>query len=215
MPALHDQSVLPRYGDLAFDLDPSRLAELGAALEAAAQESMWEHSVDHEHDKRLGLHNSDWIVFAHCDDPGALLFLVDGSNRVYVSNIVPTERSRLTEEEYNALLESFADAVARPAAKHLGVSVTVDTDPYDLAAELGQRVYALLTTSWAVSNSMMSDRFRTFVIAVAELAEGKRPAPSRIREWLEANGWDPETASEWAITYEQGLALLDQTRRAG
>lgn len=210
---------LPRYGDLV--IRGTTLDEIAPLLDELLDQP-WSRAEEIEEswvDRGTG--GGQPLVFRRDSDdtlPGAHLYLFpreDGS--LYVSNVVPTQSSQLTESEYNALLEEFHGTVVEAAVDRVGAEAELDVADYVLAERAGPEVAdslrafsAMANKSTGASHPMDADRFDDFMIAASRLDGSRRPSADRIAQWLITDGWPEDTAWDLAIQYEQGLRLLDR-----
>lgn len=214
-----DYPTLPRHGDLV--VRGTDAAAFGPALNAHLSEG-WTRDTEIEEgwpSRTTGSRTPLVFRFPGSDDlEAARLYLFqDGANSLYVSNVVPDEVGQLTEPQYNALLAHFEQHVAGPAAQSIGAQTDLDVVDYDLAERAGVEVRDSLarfsrTANRGTGTSHPSDqeRFFAFLIAAHRLPDDRRPGPTTVGRWLVADGWRDEMATDIAIEYEQGLALLKQ-----
>ena len=219
-----DDPKLPRYGDLI--IRGATLKDVAVALNDQLH-APWSRATGIEESwGERGTGGSQPLVFRRYGDedlPGAHLYLFSREDdSLYVSNVVPTEAGRLTETEYNGLLQEFHETVVYEAANRLGATSELDVEDYDLAERAGPEVRdalrafsALANKSTGASHPMDAERFDDFIIAASRLESRRRPSPDRIAEWLTADGWPEDTAWDLAIHYERGLSLLDRLASHG
>lgn len=214
-----DDPKLPRYGDLT--IHGTTLTDLAQVLTRHV-DAPWSRARDLE---------TSWaepspvkeqpLIFYHEPNgglPGAHLYLFTREEGViYVSNVVPTQGQQLTELEYNGLLQDFHQTAVEAAVRELSAEPELDLADYDLAERAGADVRNALVhfskaanKSTGASNPHDVERFDGFVIAASHLDPARRPSADIIAEWLVADGWSDEIASELAIQYERGLRLLDR-----
>lgn len=221
---MSNDPTLPRYGDLI--IRGTTLDEFAPVVTSRLSGS-WSRAIDIEESWRERQPAGDHpLVFRHEADgrlPSASLYLFARRNGdLYVSNVVPAETGRLTEEKYNGLLRDFYVTAVKPAASELGAEAELDVAEYDLAERAGAGVRDALVRfsraankSTGASHPMDADRFNDFIIEVSRLEPDARPGSDTLAEWLVADGWSEDTAWDLAIQFEQGLSLLDRASSHG
>jgi hypothetical protein len=209
-----DYPLVPRFRDLDFHgLEMDALAD---AIEQRLAQP-WQRARDKEEDPIL---NEKFRVFLRRggDEPGLLLFLATLDSMVYVSNIVPTEKSELSRNEYNAALSEFYEEYALPAAGALGGEARLGGDVIDLQADLGETAFgALVAFSRSANRSTGSshpmDRERWFAFLVAVHRSDAYLSVDVLAKWLVLDGWSESVASDLAIEFETGRDLLAYAER--
>lgn len=147
-------------------------------------------------------------------DSAALWVSVRERGTVWVSNIVPHEKSELSIEEYNRILEEFANLVLGPAAHALGIPVELSADEPTLedlacpepASRLRQFARAANKFSGA-AHPLDRQRWNRFVIAAHE-ADSPLSAEDLGRWLVEVEGWPEDVAHRLTIEYESARSLL-------
>jgi hypothetical protein len=179
----------------------------------------WSYDEDRSAEiKRNTVSTEEVLVFRRRGEaalPAASLTLWERPDGFYVSNIVPTEASELSYGEYNALLQDFADKVARPVAEAQGCSVEITPGRQRLedwvspvVAEALRRFSSAANKSTGASHPMDQKRWFAFLLAAHRSAASLDA--DRLARWLyQAHGWDEDSAHELAGDYERAMALLD------
>jgi hypothetical protein len=149
-------------------------------------------------------HRSAATVFLLNKDPGTL----------WVANIISHEKSELTYEEYNAIMEDFYRKLAEPAAGRNGAQAEMTEPQADLERWLPPEVSEKLRLFCSIANkrtgsSHPMDRERWYDFIVAAHESDADFSASMLARWLaEAGGWDDELAVKLAIEYEFARGLL-------
>jgi hypothetical protein len=150
--------------------------------------------------------------------PAATVFLLGkDQDSLYVANVVPHEKSELTHDEYNSILEDFYRKFVEPAARNVGVRAELSEPEADLerwlpveAAEKLRRFCASANKRTGSSHPM--DRERWFDFIVSSHDAGASFTSSTLARWLcETGGWDEELSDELATEYDFARNLLDYT----
>lgn len=144
-----------------------------------------------------------------------LVLLHDGAGKIYVSNIIPSQKNSLTEAEYNEILAAFDRDILTPALSEWGrphtreetkAQVSVD----DLFPEPLSRLLKRFSTlaNKSVLHPLDDKRWREFLIATHQ--SGTQVDADTLRMLLvEELGWPEEQAQKLAIEYYNGLELLE------
>jgi hypothetical protein len=204
--------VLPVFRDLTLNGAGPRLDDLADAIVARLREP-WirDQQVEAE-----GF--GDYRVFRrdpNGDRPGLRLFLsANSTGDVYVSNILPMERGRLTMAEYNEALTEFYETFLQRAAAAGGLEAVLGTDTLDLQTELpDDAISALHTFSRAANRStgsshpMDMERWLRFIVCLHK--SRKTLSPSVLNDWLQADGWPPDISLELTLEFEFAATVLD------
>lgn len=164
-------------------------------------------------------HNAYFVCQPQDNRPSALVALVPKSEQsLYVSNIVPREASQLTHEQYNRVLDEFANTCIAPIANQMDFTFTLTSDKATLetwvcaeTAEKFRRFSALANKSTGSSHPCDKDRWYEFVISV--VMNKDRLDASTLMRWLaEEDGWPQDIAHEMGIEFEQEVGLLEYYR---
>src|ERR1700723_3469156 len=105
------------YGELSIDLHGISQEKFGELAEGAVSGGWVRDRSKDEEMKRTG--GGAWFTFTltgHRSLPSAFLFVTDkkSAGMLYVPNIISPARDRLSCDEYNQILQSFADSVLLP-----------------------------------------------------------------------------------------------------
>src|SRR5216110_202499 len=136
------------------------------------------------------------------------------AGELHVNNIVPSEKSSLDYDEYNAILGEFCTEFVSPAARGLDVAVHHTRGKVSMADLAGPEVGRLLDTFAGSANQATGaahplDRVRWHVFIAAAHRANSRLSPEDVARWLEEqHGWPEQTACDLARDYERARALL-------
>lgn len=146
--------------------------------------------------------------------PMARLVLWPETTGFSVPNIVPAEIGELTMIHYNALLQDFADAVAKPVARRFGWTVSITSAQQSLEDWLDETAATALRRFSAAANkstgaSHPADERRWFDFILAVHRGGRQIGTDRLARWLhEIEGWDEDSSHKLAGEFERSVALL-------
>ncbi|MCK1695231.1 hypothetical protein [Bradyrhizobium sp. 144] len=214
---MSDTNSIEVFQDLMLRAPAGDLSSIRSALleHVAGQ---WSHAPEAE--TRLKKNTSldgDVIAFQRKADaalPAAGLTLWSRADGYEVSNIVPSEMGQLGFAKYNALLQEFADLIARPAAAGAGFLVEVTSSSQSLQGVSSPEVAAALTRFSGAANKSTgsthpADRKRWMRFLILAHRSGGDLSSEFLTRWLiEAEGWDDESAHDLAIEYEFAQDLL-------
>lgn len=150
--------------------------------------------------------------------PAALFIFPREGETLWVSNIVPTEESELTYDQYNFALERFYGDVVVPAI--CGTSITADltSDQITIGSVAGdaaekalKRFSNLANKSTGSSHPLDRERWLEFLVLAHE-ATSDLHADMVIRSLVEL-GWSEEAAIELGIQFEFAEDLLSYIQR--
>jgi hypothetical protein len=210
--------TLEQFRDLKLVGPDDRKADFRAALVAAASGS-WRHAPEREEKASVYPRDTDILVFEHLktNDLAAAGLVLWGHDGGYeVTNIVPIEERELKYRAYNALLDDFLAKVVLPINAAFGFTVettsaqqTLDDWVPKSVADALRRFSASANKRTGTSHPMDQQRWFAFLIAAHESRANLDTG--RLVRWLhEIEDWPEDDASDLAIEYEQGLALLKQ-----
>ena len=214
------------YGEMEVALSTTPFPEFIRSLEAVKAVA-WQRAESLE--KSLAsTTGGDMACFEFSPDqansplPAALVWMSfkKDASLAWVTNIVPRERRKLTEDEYNDLLDRFRMDVIQPVAVRLSLPVTRskrDPSLEDLinpeTAGALRRFSACANKSTGSSHPCDLERWNQFLF----LYHRKRDKldPTLLGEFLMEDGWSEDMAHELVAEFERGVDLLrnyDPTR---
>jgi hypothetical protein len=146
------------------------------------------------------------------------LHLFADRSKVYVANIVPTDRSNLSIGEYNEALVEFYERFAHPAADSIGVDTVLSADLVDLEVELPKHVFQALTAFSSLANKATGsshplDRQRWFEFLTLLHGSNSDLSTGLLQDWLILDGWSESVAFDLVIEFEFGIGLLKHVDR--
>jgi len=175
---------------------------------------------DRAAEKRSGQMGETQFFYFTCNEkPGrssALVALVKKADwSLYVSNVVPRLAGQLTHNEYNSILEEFANRFAVPAAQHLEIGVELTPAQESIEDWISADSVQKLKQFSAIANkstgsSHPCDQQRWFAFLVSVHAEHRKLHSDYLVRWLvECDGWPEDIARELASEYDFAMELLD------
>ena len=207
------------YGDLVLSGEPEALLSAVAGIEQTLS-SGWERS--HELESRVDAGDARCFVAPKtASHPAGALWLTARPERGdwYVANIVPMEASRLSEDQYNSILKEFYSLFVKGVSESLAVKATLgktDKAPADYMSRAAVDRLDLFSTlankSTGSGHPADQERWFDFIIQIDHDQHG--PDASALADLLcEHFDWPEEKASELALDYEFGRALLRRASR--
>jgi hypothetical protein len=181
----------------------------------------WRRSVDLESQARdFGIGDGPYLCYELHDDPAnspVILVLSGrkGDDHLDVINIVSSQKSELSQDEYNSLLERFATEVITPSIAGTPAEMRVSQGVVTLddlmpagVADLLRRFSRQANKSTGTAHPMDQERWFAFVAAAHR--SGRAVGVDVLGRWLvEHGGWSSERAHDLAIEYEQAIAMLE------
>lgn len=132
----------------------------------------------------------------------------------YVSNIVPSEKSQLSHDEYNYILEEFFKKYIKPISTELGFACNISDSSQTLEDWIGENAADKLksfsrSTNRSTGSSHPMDRERWLAFIYAIYNEGRNLPTDRLLRWLiEEDNWPEEWAHDLVLEYEFALSVL-------
>ena len=177
----------------------------------------WRHAPEREERVHLPSAEGRPMAFERAASPGyesAGLVLFARPDGLEVTNIVPLQLSELSHRDYNAILEDFAEQIARPASNPTGFVVELSGSTVQIedklsvaAADALRRFNALANKSTGASHPY--DRQRWFDFVIQTHTDRSDLDSDLLHRWLiESEDWPEDQASDLAIEYERSRALL-------
>lgn len=145
--------------------------------------------------------------------PAALFIFPKEGDTLWVSNIVPTEESELTYDQYNFALENFYENIVLPAIKGSSITADLTSNKISVGSVAGDEVEkALLRFSNLANKSTGSshplDRKRWFEFLILANETGSNLYADLIIRSLVELGWSEEKAIDLGIQFEFAEDLL-------
>jgi len=213
------------YKELKLIGAPESVGRLLSDISSESQDGWKRNRVLEERLPADGL-NSGFYCFT-CDERqvrrSADLWLAPKHNAdyYYVANIIPSQGERLSYDDYNEVLSSFAIRLRTSKLSNL-VQVIEEGGSLVLDSFLSQEALTCLqrfsrAANKATGSSHPYDKERWFAFIVAAHIEGSDLHSSDLLRWLlEEERWPDDQATELIIEYEQQRSLLeyyDKTRQ--
>lgn len=203
------------YKDLIIDLKGADKLEF--ANQAKAEDNpLWERQYDKEENADI------WAIsFLYKGMPQAGLWIMEKSKgTLYISNIIPKEKSELSYDEYNTITDKFNEDVIKPIIDRLDIAITITKGYYELndyLNEWNQKLFLsfsnLANKSTKSSHPLDRNRWYQFIISSFR---AHQILPTDILEgFLIENGWIEDNVVDLLIEYEFAIGLLseyEQTR---
>ncbi len=206
------------FRDLHVSGDPNRFPEFLESIEGSLRHGWTRDRSAEERGKDRSVRNGHRYCFScarSSDRRAALLALSEQTSGVlYVSNIVPTEGSRLSRGEYNRILEEFHELFVRPSADRSGLKVELTSANVDIENWVSPATARVLRAfsecaNKATGSSHQSDRKRWFEFLLAAHRESAKLDSGSLQQWLtEVEDWPTDVADELISEYEFGRELL-------
>ncbi len=145
--------------------------------------------------------------------PSALFIFQKENETLWVSNIVPTEESELTYDQYNFALEHFYENIVLPAIEGTSITAELTSDQISIGSVAGEEVEKaivrfsnLANKSTGSSHPLDRKRWLEFLVLAHE-ARSDLHSDIIIRTLVEL-GWSEEKAIELGIQFEFAEDLL-------
>jgi len=189
----------------------------GALLEQLEKHSKapWIRRADKEED--LGVGDKRPICFeakkGSAVSPATLFIFSKGSETLWVSNIVPTEESELTYDQYNFALMQFYENVVLPAIKGTSITAELTSDQISVGGVAGEEAEKAIvrfsnSANKSTGSSLPLDRKRWFeFLVLVHEAKSELHSEMVIRTLVEL-GWSEEKAVELGIQFDFAIDLL-------
>ncbi len=145
--------------------------------------------------------------------PSTLYIFQKDYETLWVSNIVPTEASELTHDQYNTALENFYENIVLPAIQKTSITAELTSDQVSIgsvAGEKAEEAFLLFSelANKSTGSSYPSDRKRWLeFLVLAHEARSNLDSGIIIRTLVEL-GWSEEQAVELGIQFEFAEDLL-------
>jgi len=145
--------------------------------------------------------------------PAALFIFPKEGETWWVSNIVPTEESELTYDQYNSALENFYENIVLPAIGESSITAELTSNQISVGGVAGDEVEKALVCFSNLANKSTGsshplDRKRWFeFLILAHEAESNLHADLIIHTLMEL-GWSEESAIELGIQFDFAEDLL-------
>lgn len=174
---------------------------------------------DHESEKRLMREAQQRYYFFSCDkettrEAATIAFTTRDNEIVLVANIVPRQPGKLSIGQYNDILMDFYGKILQAACRRNSIDVDITDDNQSMENWVSQDSYNKLkrfsiAANKSTGSSHPCDQERWFEFIVSIVINDEKLGTDQLERWLvEEEGWQRDIASDLAIEYEQGIALL-------
>lgn len=151
--------------------------------------------------------------------PGAVLGLMEETpSKLWVSNIVPTTKNRLSVNEYNSILTDFTEKVIEPVAIQLGATFEITEADYELenlvSPETAQKLRnfsSLANKGTGIAHPRDRDRWFAFIDSVHK--DSRKISRSDLERFLIEEGWMEDQADMLADEFVNATDLLEYTNQ--
>jgi hypothetical protein len=201
------------YRELTVEGSEVTLEDFEKRLESNLGEG-W--SRDRDNEARL---HDEQACFEHVDSEHKVwdLWLARSAGKLWCSNIIRADGSRVSVEEYNVLLTDFYKRFVRFAAQHSGAAAEMTTAQVELEDLMSARTAKLLRGFSAAANRsslhpLDERRLEEFLVAAHD--EELKFDVTMFKRWLvEEEKWPEEAVSTLGMRYEDGRSLLKTYER--
>jgi len=141
----------------------------------------------------------------------AKLWVMEKGSYYTVTSIVPQEKNRLDEDEYNALLSEFITKNLKGFDCKISES---DVTLIDLAGEaLSKKFYSFSRlANKSTGRTHPCDEKRWFDFVLSCLKKNEYIIPEYISFFLIEDGWDEQSAFDLSLDYEYTYQVMKYTR---
>ena len=150
--------------------------------------------------------------------PSVLFIFQKDKETLWVSNIVPTEKAKLTYEQYNSVLENFHENVVVPAIQGTSITTNLTSDQISIGGVTGEEVEKALVDfsdlankSTGISHPLDNKRWLEFLVLAHEASSNLDP--DIITRTLVERGWPEDEAFKLGIQFEFAQDLLSYAER--
>jgi mRNA-degrading endonuclease toxin of MazEF toxin-antitoxin module len=148
--------------------------------------------------------------------PSGTIFISVDDRELKLTNIIPIDKSRLTYDEYNSIVDEFYNNYIKNIIEKTGLSVQIYISPSQLSIEdivESTVVSKLKIFSMAANKSTGSahplDKRRWFDFIIESFRRDEIIPNDYLYRWLvEIEGWEDEKATDLVIDYENSIELL-------
>ena len=200
--------------ELVIRGEPTEVAKLVERIEAAP-ENGWKR--DRSIEERLW-RPANAKPSTYCfttpvgpDQPPAHLLLWKMRDRLEVSNILPVERVRLTEEQYNRILDQFNEGFLKPVVHGLDVEARIDPFRVKLENIVSREAWERLKVFSESADKLTlgpRDRHKWSRFVTQVHMDGSALDSEELDWWLDDSGWPKEQRRQLVEWYEEGLSML-------
>ena len=204
-----------RFQDLSINLPSTDLEKFTNELSKVLPQEWVRNTEREEEIKSHTKHKMFCFMRNKTDGLDSNLWLAEkNSYSLYVSNIVPTEKSQLKIHEYNKVLNEFMSIELARALESLGATYELTTEEYSLDDITSKEVARALrvfssSANKSTGSSHPCDKERWFEFVVLAYKSDKKLAVDEVGKFLVDDGWSDSIASDLSCEYEYSLSLLE------
>lgn len=215
---------MEKFRELNLKVDSKHSADFAKAVSAALTNG-WVRAWEAEQRAEAMDSVSGEAFYFKCDRrdgrEAALLAIYrrDGET-LYVSNIVPSEKSELSHEQYNTILKDFHDSVLSKLSPTFPIMFLLGSNILRIEDTMKPEVFQLLRHFSASANKSTGsshpiDRERWYAFLVVLARSPHRLDSLILMRWLiETEHWPERVAQDLVIEFEFAMGLLDAARKS-
>lgn len=211
---------IEKFRELYIKVDREDSDAFAAAVDAALSDG-WVHAHKAEEDaRRHDVPEAEWFYYVRDDregrEPVLLAIYRRDAETLYVSNVVPLARFRLTHEQYNGAVQEFSDKVLSRVKAKFSFAFMLSSDQVGLDLLMSPEAFEQLkqfsrTANKSTGSSHPSDRREWFAFLVTLHRTGHKVDADALVRWLtEEEKWPGEVAGKLGVEFEFGMGLLKQ-----
>lgn len=178
----------------------------------------WIH--DAEEEARLNKFGfGEYVCFACMAKEGRnaalLAFIYRDDSTLYLTNIVPREKTELSYDEYNLIAEEFYNRFVIPVTEKIRIKAELTSDDVNMEDWISKSSMGKLKFFSDVANKSTGsmhplDQERWFDFLITVHQEHKNLQGAQLKRWLlEVEHWPEDMAHELTVQYEFAMDLLD------
>jgi hypothetical protein len=210
---------MKKFRELFIKVDSQHTTEFVAALDSALTAG-WARAHDAEERGRSLANDDAEFCYYYCDKrdhrQAAMISIYrrDGET-LYVTNVVPTELTELSHEQYNAILQNFHDLVLTKLNVVFPITILLASDQLNVANMMSAEAFKRLQEFSSMANkstgsSHPHDRGRWIeFLQTLHSTKHRFDSHSLVRWLTEVEEWPVEVAHEMQSEFEFAMELLD------
>jgi len=193
------------------DLKINNFAEFKAFVSKNTSSDHWKRNQEKE--LELSEIGNEQICFEYIGKllPSSLLWVSDDAGGIngYVTNIIPMNKSSLSIDEYNELIDVWADEYL----KNYPHSYTIGSAERTIESEYGKTASDALKyfseyANKSTGHSHPLDEKRWFEFIYETIIYGKMIEGELLRHELALHGWNEDSAYDLSLDYEYGYSAM-------
>ncbi|MDD5051550.1 MAG: hypothetical protein PHO27_02320 [Sulfuricurvum sp.] len=161
-----------------------------------------------EKEERIGGISKQFCFDYSGDGLNAGLWLVEGNGLLTVTNIVPNKSGKLSIDEYNRILNTFAIEIDKIHFKYVITKDDITIDDL-LSPDSVEKLKSFsLFANKSTGHSHPLDESRWFDFILSMVKRDEYISPDEFQFFLEELGWDSASAYELYLDFEYGYAAM-------